>query len=286
MASNYAASLDSLTNPLSTDNLSSPDHASQHTNANDILENIETTLGTTAGTSVIQHFAAGQFAVRHTGVAATGTLAQTLVGGTYNSFTAGTPAITGGTVASGVVNNSTIGTPAITGGTYNNFTAGTPTVAGTIILPNTVIPTAAIVNNAVTSGSLLFALAPTAATVTAGAFTTLGGQGTFVTTGGALLLVSSFNTFQPASAASDDQYRFIGTAGVGTFTFPASGGFAYRFSGSAGQGTSQNFSLNGIIPGVAAGTYICQLQGSVSSSGSIITTTNTYLTASLVELKK
>lgn len=252
MASNYAASLDTLTNPAGTQNLDSPDHAAQHTNANDILENIETTLGTTAGTSVIQHFAAGQFAVRHTGVTAMGTLVQTLVGGTLN-----------------------------------NNTFGTPTVAGTIILPSTVIPTAALVNNAVTNGSLLFSLAPASVgTVTSGAFTSLGGQGTFVTDGGVLLLVSSFNIWQPTSAASDDQYRFIGTAGVGTFTFPSSGGFVNRFSGSAGQGTAQNLSLNGIIPGVAAGTYICQLQGSVSSSGSIITGPNTYLTASLVELRK
>ena len=266
MASNYPASKQTFTNPVAADFLNSPDHAVGHTTAYDTLGSIQDTLGTNSGTSILQHFTAGQFPVRATGVAATGTLQQTIVGGTYN--------------------NNVIGTPAITGGTHNNFTAGTATVAGTIILPNTVIPTAAIVNNAVTSGSLLFALAPTAATITSGAFTTLGGEGTFVTTGGALLLVSSFNVWQPTSAASDDQYRFIGTAGAGTFTFPASGGFGYRFSGSAGQGTSQNFSLNGIIPAVAAGTYICQLQGSVSSSGSIISSSNTYLTASLVELKK
>lgn len=45
MASSYPGALDSLTNPVGTDALTSPAHASQHANANDAIEAIEATLG-------------------------------------------------------------------------------------------------------------------------------------------------------------------------------------------------------------------------------------------------
>ena len=118
MASNYPASLDTLTNPSGAQTLDSPDHATQHTNSNDIVESIETTLGTNSGTSVLKHFTAGQFPVRATGVAATGTLQQTIVGGTYQNTFIGTSQITGGTITGAsftvtVVDNGTLGTPTL-----------------------------------------------------------------------------------------------------------------------------------------------------------------------------
>lgn len=45
MSTSYPAALDSLTNPSSTDSLALPSHASQHANANDAIEAIETALG-------------------------------------------------------------------------------------------------------------------------------------------------------------------------------------------------------------------------------------------------
>lgn len=48
MSTNFPTSADTLTNPTSGDNLSSPDHATQHANANDAIEAIETKLGTGA----------------------------------------------------------------------------------------------------------------------------------------------------------------------------------------------------------------------------------------------
>ena len=48
MSSNFPTSIDSLVNPLTTDPMNSPSHADQHTNANDAIEAIETTIGTTA----------------------------------------------------------------------------------------------------------------------------------------------------------------------------------------------------------------------------------------------
>ena|SRR3990167_4056580 len=111
MATNYPSGTDNLTNPAGTSVVTSPDHAAQHTNINDAMEAVQTTAGTTAGTNVLKHFAAGEFPIRATGVAAIGTLVQTVVGGTFTSP---------------IINNSTIGTPAVTGGTANNITLGTP----------------------------------------------------------------------------------------------------------------------------------------------------------------
>lgn len=46
MATNFPTSVDVLTNPVSNDSLNSPSHSAQHTNANDAIEAIETTLFT------------------------------------------------------------------------------------------------------------------------------------------------------------------------------------------------------------------------------------------------
>lgn len=45
MATNFPASLDSLTNPVAGDSLSSPSHAGQHTNANDAIEALQAKVG-------------------------------------------------------------------------------------------------------------------------------------------------------------------------------------------------------------------------------------------------
>lgn len=45
MATNFPTSLDSLTNPNATDQLSSPSHSQQHSNLNDSVEAIESKIG-------------------------------------------------------------------------------------------------------------------------------------------------------------------------------------------------------------------------------------------------
>lgn len=47
MATNYPGSLDSFTDPISSNALNSPSHAGQHTVANDAILALETKLGTT-----------------------------------------------------------------------------------------------------------------------------------------------------------------------------------------------------------------------------------------------
>lgn len=117
-----------------TQTLSSPDHALASNNVHSLGTAIEAVLGTTAGTSVLKGFAAGNFPAIVNGAGATGTFQQTLTGtlnnsifgtsaitgGTINNSVIGTPAITGGTATNSVLNNNTIGTPAVTGGTINS----------------------------------------------------------------------------------------------------------------------------------------------------------------------
>lgn len=47
MATNFPTSVDTLTNPTSTDGQDNPPHDTQHANANDAIEALETALGTT-----------------------------------------------------------------------------------------------------------------------------------------------------------------------------------------------------------------------------------------------
>lgn len=249
MASNYPASKQTFTNPAATDNLNSPDHASGHTTAYDTLGSIQDTIGTNSGTNILMNFTAGQFPVRATGVAATGTLQQTIVGGTYN-----------------------------------NFTAGTPTVAGTIVLPNTVIPTAALVNNAVTTGSLLFNAASADGTVTSGAFGNLGGvTGTLAVTVASDLFASFYvGAFNSSAAGVNMNFRLQGTASAGTFNAPNASGILIRH---ATNNERKGVGVTSFISGVSVGTYICAIQGS-ASAGSLIVDPNDWQSASVLQLRK
>lgn len=67
MASTYPTTLDSFINPIGTNTQDNPDHAGQHANINDSMVQVQKTLGTTAGTSVLKNFASGDFAARING---------------------------------------------------------------------------------------------------------------------------------------------------------------------------------------------------------------------------
>lgn len=111
MVSQYPGTIDLFDAPAGTSLLTSPDHALQHVNVNGAVTAIETVLGTTSGTSVLQSFSAGQFPARING----SNVLQQRVSGTVDNAILGTPSITGGTH-----NNGTFGTPSITGGTATN----------------------------------------------------------------------------------------------------------------------------------------------------------------------
>src|ERR1035437_8053296 len=60
MTTSFPTSIDSLTDPISTNPMTSPDHAGQHANANDAIVAIETAIGTT-GTPVLAPLASPTF---------------------------------------------------------------------------------------------------------------------------------------------------------------------------------------------------------------------------------
>lgn len=108
MSTNYPSAKDSFTDPAGTQYQDVVDHAAQHTNANDAIVAIETTVGTTAGTNVLKNFAAGDLAVRHN---TSGVITSTLNVGTIGTLNSNL-----GTIGSIVSNTGTIGT--INPGTY------------------------------------------------------------------------------------------------------------------------------------------------------------------------
>lgn len=81
MAITYPGTLDTLTNPVGTNTLDSPDHATQHANANDILEALEAKVGVGAGTPVANQVMVGS---------GNGTASWV---GTWNNAVLGTPTI-------------------------------------------------------------------------------------------------------------------------------------------------------------------------------------------------
>lgn len=134
MASNYPDDYDVLTNPSAGSSVVALSHASEHTNANDILEAIEVTLGTTAGTNVLKDFAAGEFPVR---VNSGGTIKSTVTLGTINNAVMGTPAITGGVHNSASFSNPIFTGVVNSGGTVRvDFGAAITPAVGTLADPN------------------------------------------------------------------------------------------------------------------------------------------------------
>lgn len=127
----YPTSIYAGTSVAGTTSVSDVDHAANHNGANSELTAIETVLGTTAGTSVLKNFVAGNFAAR---INSSNVLQQPISGtatitvGTISNVLVGTSQITGGTIATAVVNNATVGTPSVTGGTISSAVVNNPTV--------------------------------------------------------------------------------------------------------------------------------------------------------------
>jgi len=67
MATNFPASLDSLTNPTSSDSLNSPSHSAQHANVNDAVEALQAKVGadSSAVTSSLDYKVAQLEAISH-----------------------------------------------------------------------------------------------------------------------------------------------------------------------------------------------------------------------------
>lgn len=114
----YPTTIDTFGTTSGTQTLVSANHSDLHNNMARSIEGVETTLGTTAGTSVLKNFVAGNFAARTNG--------ETFGTPTLNTATIGTPTIANPTInvgsdASGDLyyRNS--------GGSISRIAIGTPT---------------------------------------------------------------------------------------------------------------------------------------------------------------
>jgi len=182
MSTNYPGTINTFTDPSGTSPLASgPDHAQLHTDVNDTLEAVQTTLGTTAGTSVLKDFSAGQFPVRHTG----GTLQQVIAAGTY------TTRVIGSAVYQGTVS----GTTTIDLSTATRHLVNMPNSAGAVTL--------AVSNVVVNKPFMIEALQGTAGLGTITWFSTIRWAGSATPT-------------PTATASRKDTFGFIPT---GTATF-------------------------------------------------------------------
>jgi hypothetical protein len=104
MATNFPNSLDSLTNPATTDQLNSPSHAAQHANANDAIEQLQAKVGVNSSAVTTSHdYKIAQLEAAITaGVSGTKLIYQDVRNQSGSSLTKGTPVrVTGSDGASG-----------------------------------------------------------------------------------------------------------------------------------------------------------------------------------------
>jgi hypothetical protein len=119
MATNFPTSLDVLTNPTGASSLTSPDHAGQHTDANDAIEAIEAAIGITAS-PVLARLASPTFT--GTPTLPTGTIATTQTAGNSTTAVATTAFVT---TADALKQDLPVGaawTPTLGVGTWTNIT--------------------------------------------------------------------------------------------------------------------------------------------------------------------
>lgn len=108
MATNYPGTAQTFTNPVGTNTLDSPDHATLHSSSQDTIVQLEYKVGVGAGSPVVNQVlvGSGNGTSGWSSSWATATLGSaTLTGGTANSITLGTPVMgawttSGTTVAS------------------------------------------------------------------------------------------------------------------------------------------------------------------------------------------
>ena len=116
MATNFPASLDSLTNPTSSDSLNSPSHSAQHANSNDAIEALQAKVGadSSAVTTSLDYKVAQLEAISHgkilqvVSTTKTDTFSASVAGGATTSVTGLTATITPSNAANKILVFATV----------------------------------------------------------------------------------------------------------------------------------------------------------------------------------
>jgi len=227
MARTYPTSIDTLTDPITTDTLASPSHSLQHSDANTSLEALEAKVG--IGSSIASSSTTGQALIS----AGSGTTAWTTIG-TANvssgTATADTPLIANGSGGLGYTITK-VGTRYVLAGDVANSNAVANTLADITGLTHTVVSGTSYYFKAV----ILYTSAATTTgarfTVNGPTMTALGFRSEYTLTATTTTLNSHLDTRQ-LPAASNASALLVGNIAYveGMFTPSANGTFAIQFA--------------------------------------------------------
>lgn len=152
MAINYPTSLDNFSNPTAGSSITSPSHATQHSDANDAIEALETKLGTGASTPASSKFLVG------TGAGASAWTKDVPTGTVVG--TSDVQTLTNKTLTSPTINTATIVNPTITTDSISEYTAANGvsidglSIKDGVLMTNDSVKTANVQSSAITNAKM------------------------------------------------------------------------------------------------------------------------------------
>ncbi len=211
------------------------DHAVVATNQNTAIIALENTLGTTAGTSVISAFKAGQTALP----IQSGTLGVIVTAGTFNNLTFGTPLITGGTA-----NSQVLGTPTLQGAVVNTANIAANAVSQGSIALGTIASTLGVADGSLGIGSITLTTTGGQCLVN-GLLTIYSNTIAAWTIGIFSLYLDGTVVFNTSTYVNDSAIQRIGVP-ISYISTPAAGAHTWQVKGHAGTTISVPNDANGV----------------------------------------
>lgn len=152
MSTNFPTSLDTFSNPGAGSSITSPSHATQHSDANDAIEAVEAKLGTGASTPASSKFLVG------TGAGASAWTKDVPTGTVVG--TSDVQTLTNKTLTSPTINTATIVNPTITTDSISEYTAANGvsidglSIKDGVLMTNDSVKTANVQASAITNAKM------------------------------------------------------------------------------------------------------------------------------------